>query len=89
MLTILCGVHELNRNNVETLHLIGRLISENTRALIKKQKLCHTLLHRDGEGDWTQLCACACARVCVYICVSHIGFYVCVRVCVCYLDVFG
>lgn len=42
-----CWVHELNLNSVESLPLTRRLISKNTRALIKKQHRCHTLLHID------------------------------------------
>lgn len=69
----LCWAHELNPNNVETLHLIGRLIGENTRALIKKQKLGHTLLHRDGQQDWmySSVCVQFFFYVSVQLCHSH------------------
>lgn len=83
-----CRIHELNLNNVETLHLIGCLIGENTRALIKKQKLCHTLLHRDGQEDWMHPSVCVPMHLCVCGCnyVIHI-IYLCMYVCY-YLLVF-
>jgi len=66
----LCWAHELNLNNVETLHLIGHLISENTRALIKKQRRCHTLLNRYGQWDWTEASVCVFSCVCLFFTVS-------------------
>lgn len=81
-----CWVHELNLNSVEILPLTRCLISENTRALIKKQKLCHPLPHTFMQEVWMQTCLhvhahCFCVFVninnltCVYtycICVSGI-----------------
>lgn len=61
---------------METLHLIGRLIGENTRALIKKQKLGHTLLHRDGQQDWMYSSVCVCVCLCIYVCAQ---FLLCIR----------
>lgn len=72
--------------NVETLRLIGCLISENTRALIKKQNFAtHYCTEMGRKIECNHLWVYAILCVCIFLCIRTIVLFIsftCICMCV-------